>query len=541
MAPAGRKPWKSRISRPSDRIGTSPVVLPQEILYGESMRRVLIAWVGVSDLNGPAREAAGDLGPVAQALAVRSFDRVVLLEYFGKPAHQEMLPGYIAWLRARTSAEIVQRPEVLRGPTDFGGIYEAARRACRETLESMGTSEIALVFHLSSGAPPMAAVWLLLGKTLFPAEFIESSREHGVKTAEVPFDIAAEFLPDLLREPDERLRSQSTADSPAAPEFKDILHRSKVMDRLLQRARRVALRNVPVLIEGESGTGKELLAKAIHRASPRRDKPFIPVNCGAIPEGLVEAELFGVLKGVGTGVDARRGYFESADRGTIFLDELGELPLAVQVKLLRVLQEGEVTPVGAREPKKIDVRVIAATNRTVIQEVEAGRFREDLFYRLAVAVLKLPPLRDRPGDIGLLVDELLKSVNKEAASEPGYAQKKLSAGARNVVLGHPWPGNVRELLLTLKRAAIWSDGATISAEDVRESLLAVPHAQRRDVLGRPLGSGLNLRDILKEVAKHYLGRALEEAAGNKTRAAELVGAPSYQTLSNWLKKYEVDA
>ncbi|RKH69396.1 sigma-54 interaction domain-containing protein [Corallococcus aberystwythensis] len=503
------------------------------------MLRVLIAWVGTSDLYGPSKAAAGDVGPIAQALDVRTFDRVVLLESFSKPEHQNMLQPYVTWLRGRTKAEVVERPETLAGPTDFGGIYEAARRACQDVLAR--EKDAALTFHLSPGSPPMAAVWMLLGKTIFRAELIESSREQGVRTANVPFDIAAEFLPDLLRAPDERLRSQSTADSPPAPEFKDIIHRSQVMARLIQRARRVALRNVPVLIEGESGTGKELLAKAIHRASPRRGKPFIPVNCGAIPESLVEAELFGVLKGVGTGVDARKGFFESADGGTLFLDELGELPLPVQVKLLRVLQEREVTPLGAREPKPIDVRVIAATNRTVVEEVEAGRFREDLFYRLAVAVLKLPPLRDRPGDTGLLVDELLKVVNQEAATEPGYVPKKFSTGARNLILAHPWPGNVRELLLTVKRAAIWSDGATISAEDVRESLLAVPHAQRRDVLGRPLGGGLNLQKILKEVAQHYLGRALNEAAGNKTRAAKLVGAPSYQTLSNWLRKYGVGA
>jgi transcriptional regulator with PAS, ATPase and Fis domain len=500
------------------------------------MRRVLIAWVGVSDLNGPSREAASDVGPIAQALIARGFDRVVLLENFSKPEDQNMLPAYISWLKARTKAEVVERPAVLTDPNDWGGIYEAALRACQEQEDA------ALTFHLSPGSKSMAAVWVLLGKTVFPAELIESSREQGVKTAKVPFDIAAEFLPDLLREPDERLRNQSTADSPPAPEFKDIIHRSKGMARLVQRARRVALRNVPVLIEGESGTGKELFAKAIHRASPRRDKPFIPVNCGAIPESLVESELFGVLKGVGTGVDARKGYFESADGGTLFLDELGELPLAVQVKLLRVLQEGEVTPLGAREPKKVNVRVISATNRTVIEEVDAGRFREDLFYRLAVAVLKLPPLRERAGDLGLLIDELLKKENQDLEwDEPGYVHKKLSASARNAMLAHSWPGNVRELQLTLRRAAIWSDGATISAEDIRESLLAVPHAQRRDVLGRPLGGGLNLQEILKEVAQHYLGRALDDAAGNKTRAAELVGAPSYQTLSNWLKKYEVEA
>lgn len=501
------------------------------------MRNILIAWVGISDLKGPEKSGTGDLGPIAQALAARSFDQVVLLEFFDKLDHQKLLPGYIAWLRERTPARIVERRETLRGPTDFGGIYEAARRACQEVLAEH--RHATLTFHLSPGSPPMAAVWMLLGKTIFPAQLIESSREQGVKTAEVPFDIAAEFLPDLLREPDERLRAQSTADSPPAPEFKTIIHRSRAMARLTQRARRVALRNVPVLIEGESGTGKELLAKAIHQASPRKSKPFIPVNCGAIPAGLVESELFGVEKGAATGVDAREGYFEAADGGTLFLDELGELPLPVQVKLLRVLQENEVTRVGARKPKRIDVRIVAATNRSVVDEVAAGRFREDLFYRLAVAVLKLPPLRERSGDVGLLVDELLKQVNQEAIGEPGYRDKNISAGARSLLLTHPWPGNVRELLLTLKRAAIWSEGDTITTEDVREALLAVPTAQRTDVLGRPLGEDLNLPDLLAEVARHYLERALDEAGGNKTKAAGLVGLPSYQTLTNWLHRYEV--
>lgn len=498
-----------------------------------------MAWVGVSDLNGPAKAGMGDVGPVAQALATRSFDQVVLLEYFGKAEHQKLLPGYISWLRERTDAQVVERPERLRGPTDFGGIYEAARRACQQVLAQRKDS--ALTFHLSSGAPPMAAVWMLLGKTIFRAELIESSREQGVKTAEVPFDIAAEFLPDLLREPDERLRAQSAAEPPLAPEFNAIVHRSRVMVRLIQRARRVALRNVPVLIEGESGTGKELLAKAIHQASSRKGKPFIAVNCGAIPASLVESELFGVEKGAATGVDAREGYFEAAESGTLFLDELGELPLPVQVKLLRVLQENEVTRVGARKPKKIDVRIVAATNRSISDEVAAGRFREDLFYRLAVAVLKLPPLRDRPGDLGLLVEELLKQVNREAsASEPGYRDKKLSAGAKSLVQAHSWPGNVRELVLTLKRAAIWSDAETITTEDMREALLGVPFAKRSDVLGRPLGSGLNLPELLAEVARHYLERALDEAAGNKTKAADLVGLPSYQTLTNWLQRYGVE-
>jgi transcriptional regulator with PAS, ATPase and Fis domain len=180
------------------------------------------------------------------------------------------------------------------------------------------------------------------------------------------------------------------------------------MKRVIALARRVAIRSIPVLIEGESGTGKELMARAIHQASPRAAKPFITVNCGAIPPELVESEFFGHRRGSFTGaVSDRKGHFERADGGTLFLDEIGELPKAIQVKLLRTLQEGEVTPVGSSEARKVDVRVVAATNRTLISEVAEGNFREDLFYRLAVAIIKLPPLRERAGDLSLLIDALL--------------------------------------------------------------------------------------------------------------------------------------
>ena len=270
----------------------------------------------------------------------------------------------------------------------------------------------------------MAAVWIILAKTRFPAELIESSKEHGVRTASVPFDIAADFLPDLLARPDRELERLAAGLPPEAPEFSAIVHRSPVMQRVIARARRVAPRSIPVLIEGESGTGKELLARAIHQASPRRDRPFVTVNCGAIAPDLVESELFGHEKGAFTGAGAqRRGYFEAAHTGTLFLDEIGELPKPAQVKLLRALQEGEVTRVGATAPTRVDVRILAATNRTLAAEVAAGRFREDLFYRLAVAVIDLPPLREREGDAGLLLDRLLDQVNRESGTEPGYSQR----------------------------------------------------------------------------------------------------------------------
>jgi DNA-binding NtrC family response regulator len=503
------------------------------------MQRVLMAWVGNTDLKAGAQGGATELGPIAQVLKDREFDRVVLLSNYpdadAKP--------YAKWLGERTDAKVELFHEKLPGgPTNYGEIYAAALRQC-ERVRGTKPEEVELTFHLSPGTPAMGAVWLLLGKTRIPAKLIESSKQAGVRDADVPFDIAAEFIPELLRERDERLREQSAGAPPTAPEFEQILHHSPIMERLVQRARRVAIRNVPVLIEGESGTGKELFARAIHRASPRRAQPFVAINCGAIPENLIESELFGHKKGAFSGASENRaGHFEEADDGTLFLDEVGELPAPVQVKLLRALQEGEVTRIGESSPRKVNVRILAATHRTLTDEIAAGRFREDLFFRLAVAVLRVPPLRERSGDLNLLIDHLLALVNREAAaSEPGYRDKKLSAGARNLLQRHPWPGNVRELLNTLQRAAIWSDGPSISTEDAREAILPTMRSARSSILDRPLGDGLDLRAILNEVAKHYLDRAIAEAHGNKTKAAELIGMPSYQTLTNWLKRHGVQA
>lgn len=499
------------------------------------MRRVLVSWLGNTDLRAPTEGSAVGVGPIAQALEAREFDEVFLLSDY----EDRLTAPYLQWLRPRTNARVQIVPERLSGPTEFGEIYEAAVRGVRRALGER-SRDVVLTFHLSPGTPAMAAVWILLGKTRFPAELIESSKAHGVRTAAVPFDILVDFIPDLLREQDERLRQGSAAQAPEAPEFADIVHRSRVMERLIQMAGKAAVRTIPVIIEGESGTGKEMFARAIHRASPRRDQPFVAVNCGAIPNELVESELFGHEKGAFTDAkQSRKGYFEAADGGTLFLDELGELPGPAQVKLLRVIQEGEIVRLGASKPVKVDVRVVAATNRTLTEEIAAGRFREDLFYRLAVAVLKIPPLRQRVGDLAALVDYLLEQVNKEASTQSGYREKRLSVGARKLLLAHSWPGNVRELLNTLRRAAIWSDGVSISPEDAREAILPAASLARQDLLAKPLGGGFNLAELLKDVARTYLQRAMDEAHGNKTKAAELVGLPSYQTLTNWLTKYEV--
>jgi len=494
---------------------------------------LLVSWIGQTDLNAAMGNPEAGIGPIAQAVAFKPFSRLALLSDY--PADQTRI--YLGWLRQHTTAPLDLHPCRLSSPMHFGEIYQAARQVLSDVTAGTSPSP-ALTLHLSPGTPAMAAVWIILAKTRFPAELIQSSKAKGVEIASVPFDMAAEFLPDLLHRADQRLSDWSAGEPPARAEFSQILHRSAVMQRLLQRAVKVALRSVPVLIEGESGTGKELLAKAIHAASPRRNQPFIAINCGAIPAELVESELFGHKKGAFTGaMQDRKGVFEAADEGTLFLDEVGELPLAAQVKLLRVLQERSFTRVGTTQALPVKARIIAATNRQLVMEIAEGRFREDLFYRLAVAVLKIPPLREREGDLSLLIERLLAQVNQDGLEDPGYQQKNLSPGARNLMLAYHWPGNVRELLNTLQRAALWSETDTITDDDVREALLLFPARQEESVLDRPLASGFYLEELLGDVAKHYLRRALAETQGNKTRAAELLGFASYQKLDYWLNKY----
>ena len=498
------------------------------------MRSILISWIGHTDLKA-SLEGADGIGPVAKAVEEGTYDAAFLLTTYGDEATR-----YLDWLEGRangTSLHPLREP--LTSPTDFGEVYTAAVRAC-EQARTKGP-EAALTFHLSPGTPAMSAVWIILAKTRFPATIIESSKVHGVREVSVPFDISADFLADLLRQPDRELERLSAGLPPQAPAFDEIVHRSPEMQRAILLARRAAPHSVPVLIEGESGTGKELMARAIHHSSPRREKGFLAVNCGAISENLVESELFGNVKGAYTGAyTQRKGHFKEVNGGTLFLDEIGELPLPAQTKLLRVLQEKEVQPVGSSATFPVDVRVIAATNRTLTEEVAAGRFREDLFYRVAVAVLKLPPLRERGGDLRPMTDHLLDQINHELAKALGYQRKVLSASARDILAEHRWPGNVRELHNTLMRAAIGSAGDTITGDDLRGALLSARGDRKRGVWDRPLGGGFSIEALLAEIRLHYLNRAKEEARGNKTKAAGLLGLRNPQTFSNWLKKHAIE-
>ena len=310
--------------------------------------------------------------------------------------------------------------------------------------------------------------------------------------------------------------------------FSEIIGTSEALQNIFRLIEKVADTNVSVLVQGESGTGKELIARAIHFNSSRAGKPFLAVNCGALPESLLESELFGHTKGAFTDAKAdKKGLFRSATGGTIFLDEIGEMPAILQVKLLRALQEHEVTPVGSSIPVKFDARIIAATNKNLEKEVSENNFREDLFYRLNVVEVNLPPLRERREDIPLLA----KHFSAKAAREQKQTEKPIAGEAMSALVGHRWQGNVRELQNAIERAFILSGSEEIDLESlppkVKSSLENA--LEMRDPEG--------LRPTLEEMERRYIVEILRAVNDDKTQAANILGI-DLSTLYRKLKRYE---
>jgi len=317
--------------------------------------------------------------------------------------------------------------------------------------------------------------------------------------------------------------------------FDNIIGKSKAMREVFRTIEKVAPASATVLIEGENGTGKELVAKAIHFNGPRREKPFVAVNCSALAETLLESELFGHEKGAFTGAVAmRKGRFEIADTGTLFLDEIGELSQNLQVKLLRVLQERVFERVGGMRPVTVDVRIIAATNKQLKKEVEAGRFREDLYYRLNVLHIPLPPLRDRREDIRLLVDFFIRKYAEERGSEVPISG--VDHDVARMLYDYGWPGNVRELENVIERAMILCPGGNITVNDLPKHFRQ--QANRTLDLGE-IPSSAKLSETLVMVEKALILRALKLSDNVQTRAAELLGIGK-SGLSQKIKKFNLD-
>ncbi|HXG94545.1 MAG TPA: sigma-54 dependent transcriptional regulator [Blastocatellia bacterium] len=361
---------------------------------------------------------------------------------------------------------------------------------------------------------------------------VEALREGAFDYVSKPFNVN-----EVIATARRALKGRET-EAPAAVLLKEhgeasgLVGHSPKMIEVYKEIALVAPSRSTVLITGESGTGKELVARAIHRNSPRAAGPFVAINCGAITETLLESELFGHVKGSFTGaVTDKRGLFEEANGGTILLDEIGETSLALQVKLLRVLQESEVRRVGSARPVRVDVRVLAATNRNLEREVKEGRFREDLYYRLSVVTLRVPALRERAEDIPLLAAHALKRARDAGAKATTISEEALA------MLGqYDWPGNVRELENTIEHAALYARGTVITPDDLPEKIRRQSHS--REAASR-IQSLFDDLPSLDELERRYLIHVLQQVGGSRTRAAEVMGIDR-RTLYRMAERFGVN-
>lgn len=522
-------------------------------------RRILFSWIGHADLRAMANSLSdaeqkevlkglnppsplpNQLGPLKCLIDAEQFDEIHLLSDHSAAKNRH----YLKWL----GRDPVLHQVKLANPTDYPEVFKVADAELASVVSVPRPHRIDLCLHLSPGTPTMTAIWLLLGKSKYhPATFFQTHDGKAWVTS-VPFDLVMEFVPQVLRDADANLQRLATENPQDLEGFQGILGESHKLRVAVGMARRVAARDVSVLLLGESGTGKEKFARAIHDASPRKAKSFVSINCAAISRELLESELFGHKKGSFTGAVAdRHGAFMEANGGTLFLDEIGECDPAMQAKLLRVLQPPDNAPchrvfyrVGESKPTTSDVRIVAATNRDLNAAISTGAFRDDLYYRVAAITIKLPPLRERREDIPLLVQRLLAQINENfKKSEPEYQHKTVSSAAMTFVRKHPWPGNIRQLFNTFLQAAVMTDGDVIDRQDVADAIAEVPGNPNVDLMEQPLGEGFVLTDFLEEIHRHYLMRGMKEAGGVKTKAAELLGYKNYQTLAAQLDRLKIE-
>jgi DNA-binding NtrC family response regulator len=418
---------------------------------------------------------------------------------------------------------------MLRRHLEFEGLAVAAATGGREALDAIAGARYDVILtdlimddtgglEVLAAAQARAPATRVLLMTAFGSleTAIEAMRQGAYdyltkpfKLAEVTHAVRRALDDQRLREENARLRAEVERQFG----FERVIGESRLMRAVLEQVRAVADSDASVLLLGESGTGKELVARALHWSSGRRAGPFVAVNCAAVPEGLLESELFGHEKGAFTGADRKRaGLFAAANGGTLFLDEVGDLALATQVKLLRAIQDKAVRPVGGSEDVQLDLRLVTATNRELPALVQEGRFREDLYYRLAVIPIRLPALRERPEDIPLLARHFLR----EAATRLGKSLTGFTPDALEWLREHRWAGNVRELENVIERAAVLAANATVTVADVRTELAAAPTAPA-------------LRPTLEELERQYIRRVLDEVRGDKQAAAKILGV-SVRTL-----------
>lgn len=494
------------------------------------MTNVLFSWVGNSDLEKFEKNDEPTKGPLALAVLEREFDEVHVASDYTK---QRTAP-YFTWLRSKSNARIEEEKVDLKNPSDYRSISEYVHRKLERLKKHH--PDMKLTIHLSPGTPAMAAVSILVGSTLYSAKFLQSSPKSGLIDADIPFDISATIL---LERSQQALFDSGGKPPSLSSHFEKIIGESRKINEAKQVAQKFAPYNIPVLILGDSGTGKELFAKAIFNSDPnRKASKFKIVNCATLDGGTINTTLFGYDKGAFTDAlkEGAAGIFESCDGGTVFLDELGELPLETQARLLRVLQEGTITRLGSNKEIKIDVRIIAATNSDLSNDIARKTFREDLFHRVAVGVVSLPPICEREGDIKLLTEYFMNSI----CDEHGLPKKTLEPKALNVILTHRWPGNVRELQNALTRAYVLCDKKTIDYNIMSSSIINLSKNMTADPTTQLETNYKGLDLEIEDLERERIELALKMFNNKKNKAAEYLKLGSHQTLTNKMKKLGLD-
>jgi DNA-binding NtrC family response regulator len=530
------------------------------------MAEVLLTFVGYHDPYHKSSLEGEELkGPILYLLGLREFQKVCLFTAPNTYALAEQTADAIT----RTSTDI--RVEIvtldITDPIDYGQILAGIRKAF--TRISRGNPGAQYSIATSSGTPQMHACWLMLASSgeiparllqARPPQFVSTDRPAVQEIDLRPYPDIGGFLahpayamkdvPDIeiprtSRSTVSRLASRVvTAPQPDFRNLRDelqIIGEHELFLGALERAASFAAHSAPVLITGETGTGKELVARFVHRASGRPAEKFVAVNCAALPSSLAESLLFGHKRGAFTGAtEDQKGKFVQANGGTLFLDEIGELPPEVQAKLLRVLEDGVVEPIGSSSGVRVKVRIIAATNRRLREEVKEKRFREDLFYRIEVGTVSLPPLRDRRSDIPLLALWGLNNINSRLKTP-----KRLSQEAVDRLSRHDWPGNVRSLMNVMERAAISVRGEVLESKDLQFSEETdsaagrTPGGAHGQASGAALfpdpAEGFHMDEFIDQARRHLITRALEMANGNKTVAASLLGITP-QAIHNFLRR-----
>ncbi len=517
----------------------------------------LISWIGDLDFRMATAVVSDDADRPKDAPVLNSIEwllgrgelgRVLLLHDGNKTPRDEptitwLVEHVVSMVQMATGPNVSVETVNLSPLGDAKHSYEAMLDRISPIVESALEDGGDVYMNGSSGRPIKHGAFMLLAATSARLHLLDCRTKDRVGEMIVPDRVRADIGRSVRRSTVRRYVGGKPQDE-AAAEFHDILGKSPALVLARNDASRYStIGDESILLLGETGTGKTMFAEAIHKASSRRDHPFRAINCAAIPKELAESELFGHVKHAATGIkSARDGMFRSADKGTVFLDEVGDLNLDLQTKLLKVLDDGMVRPVGADATFPVNVRIIAATHRDLLQMVAAGTFRQDLWYRLAVCPIRIPPLRERGDDLDQITETRWNEIIEKL---PGADAKSLSAGAKMALRQHDWPGNVRELEATLTRLALTCRTKIVGKEDVIEAIHPAPTAGADGILDRPFTEDqpIRLKSILSEVVGHYMIRAYEQSGGNKTKAARMLRLTEKRggntKFIDWVKQYDV--